>query len=186
MELIMSSYASNFYEIPNALLNNSKLREHVVALMKKNNIIAKSLEGGKRLEKFRNILVSLAEGELTIEEAIKNVTSQLPAQNSDFSGNNRVFPNRWEERLIRVQFSRFYNQAVLESEKEKGKNECYIPISDVEDPNSLCSQQLANTQQNINLLLDRLKASYEEGDFKNKNPKIPDHPNCTHVVKPLN
>ena len=181
----MSSYASEFNEIPNALSNNSKLREHVVALMKQNNIIAKSLEGRKRLEKFRNILVSLAEGELTIEGAIKNVTTQLPAQNSAFFGNNKVFPNRWEERLIRIQFSRFYNQAVLESEKEKGKNECYIPRSDAEDPNSTCSRQLANTQQNIGILLDRLKASYEKGDFKDKSPKIPDHPYCSHVVRPL-
>lgn len=180
----MISYASDFYEIPQALLNNPAVRDYMLNLIATKRISGKVTEGGDRLDKIRSILAQLTIGELSLDEAIKSAEYQLSRHTSIHSGDNRVFASGWSERLIRTQFSRFYNQAVLETEVAKGHTECYVPPSTQEQASSQCSQMLAGKSHDVSYLLKLLVQSYEEGNW-NKTPKIPDHPHCTHVVKPV-
>ncbi|KNC06062.1 hypothetical protein AC791_19135 [Klebsiella sp. RIT-PI-d] len=180
----MVTYASDFNEIPNALNNNTELKEKMLSLILSKNIEGKVTEGAGRLEEFREILSQLTKGELQLDEAIEAVESRIPRYTSIHSDNNRVFASGWSERLTRTQFSRFYNQAVLEMEIAKGHNECFVPPSSHEQASSQCSQVLAGRTHDTSHLLKLLVASYEHGNW-DKTPKIPDHPHCTHVIKPV-
>jgi len=180
----MIIYASEFSEIAQALRNNSAVKGRMLALISANKISGKVTEGGDRLMKLRRPLFLLTDDQFSIDEAIREVEHQLPRNTSIHSGNNQVFPNNWAERLVRTQFSRFYNQAVLEDQIAKGKSECYVPPSSQENAISQCSQTLAGRYHDISHLLKLLIASYEDGKW-DKTPKIPDHPYCTHVVKPI-
>ncbi|QTP13836.1 hypothetical protein [Serratia symbiotica] len=156
----------------------------MLALISTNKISGKVTEGGDRLDKFRQILSRLTNDQLSLHEAIREVEHQLSRHLSIHAGSNQVFASNWAERLVRTQFSRFYNQAVLESEIAKGKNECYVPPSSQEQATSQCSQTLAGRSHDVSHLLKLLVTSYEDGKW-DKSPKIPDHPHCTHVVKPI-
>jgi|SRR5471030_2547595 len=180
----MIFHASDFYEIPEALSNNQSLKEHMLNLIASKGISGKVIEGGDRAKKFRSILSKLTTGELSLDQAIKAVDSELSRHTSIFADENKVFASGWSERLIRTQFSRFYNQAILESELSKGNPECYVPPSSQEKTSSQCSQLLAGRSHDVSYLLRLLVKSYEDGNW-DKTPKIPDHPHCTHVVKPL-
>ncbi|MDE9483637.1 hypothetical protein [Xenorhabdus bovienii] len=180
----MITYASDFYEIPQALQNNPQLKEKMLKLITNNRIAGKVTEGGDRVDRFKYILSQLTNGQLSIDEAIRDVDSQLSSHTSIHAGDNRVFASGWSERLTRTQFSRFYNQAVLELEVVKGNSECFVPHSSQEQSTSQCSQTLAGRSHDVSYLLQLLVASYENGNW-DKTPKIPDHPHCTHVVKPL-
>ena len=103
---------------------------------------------------------------------------------SKYATDSRVFPSGWAERLVRIQLSRFYNQAVLEMLIEKGKTQCYVPHSKHEELNTNCSKMLAGNTHEIKELYDKLIRTYENGVY-DKEVKIPDHPHCTHVIKPL-
>ena len=94
-----------------------------------------------------------------------------------------MFASGWAERLVRTQFSRFYNQAVLQQLTAHGDTECFVPHSASEQASSQCSQLLAGRTHNVQGLLTLLADSYALGQFS-KTPKIPDHPHCTHVVRP--
>ncbi|MFV8951635.1 hypothetical protein [Serratia fonticola] len=180
----MIKYASDFQEIPDALHNNQPLRDSVLALIKSKKIAGKVTEGEDRLAKFKQILTDLVKGEITVDKAISLTEVTIPRLGSIHAGSNQVFATGWAERLVRTQFSRFYNQAVLESEVAKGNTECFVPPSKQEQPTSQCSQNLAGRSHDISHLLKLLVASYEDGKW-DKTPKIPDHPHCTHVVKPI-
>lgn len=180
----MITYASEFSEIPQALHNNPTLKNYMLSLISDKKISGKALEGGDRLEKFRLILAKLTKGELLLNEAVRTVETQLSRHTSIHAGSNSVFASNWAERLVRTQFSRFYNQAVLETEVKKGNSECFVPPSSQEQASSQCSQILAGRSHDISHLLKLLVTSYEDGNW-DKTPKIPDHPHCTHVVKPL-
>ncbi|EOF5041503.1 hypothetical protein ACK1M2_003048 [Providencia rettgeri] len=181
----MIMYASDFEEIPSALKNNLELRNHIISLIKTKNIVGKVTEGSGRLEKFRVILANLVNGQSTLAEAIATTNSELERYTSNYPDNNRVFAQGWAERLVRTQLSRFYNQSIMEIELSKGRTECYVPPSRNEDPSSNCSQILAGKSHGISHLLNLLVSSYENGAWKDNTPKIPDHPHCTHVVKPI-
>lgn len=178
------SYASNFFEISTTLIQNQPIREAMLALIADQPIVGKATEGGNRLENFRTILKNLTTGAIDIPHAIQRIKSELPSCTSVHSNNNRVFANGWAERLVYVQFSRFYNQAVLEQLASKGISQCLVPHSDFEKADSQCSIKLAGNTHSVRNLLDLLIASYGLGQFS-KEPKIPDHPHCSHVVKPL-
>ncbi|WLS79917.1 hypothetical protein Q3V30_05345 [Erwinia pyri] len=180
----MIVYASEFSEIPQALRNNPSVKERMLALISANKISGKVTEGDDRLVKLRQILSLLTNDQFSLNEAIREVEHQLPRHTSMHSGSNQVFASNWAERLVRTQFSRFYNQAVLEDQLDKGRSECYVPPSSQEDTISQCSQTLAGRSHDISHLLKLLVTSYEEGKWE-ITPKIPDHPHCTHVVKPI-
>lgn len=180
----MIVYASEFSEIPHALRNNPALKDHMLALISTNKISGKVTEGGDRLSKFRQILSRLTSDQLSLQEAIREVEHQFARHLSIHAGSNQVFASNWAERLVRTQFSRFYNQAVLESEISKGNSECFVPPSSQEQATSQCSQTLAGRSHDVSHLLKLLVTSYEDGKWE-KSPKIPDHPHCTHVVKPI-
>lgn len=180
----MIKFASDFSEIPEALSNNPSLKERLLSLVSTKPIVGKVLEGGDRLNQFKKILASVVEGKITFEKALNEVESQIPRHTSIYSGSNSVFASGWAERLLRTQLSRFYNQAVMEEELSKGKTECFVPPSTTEKADSQCSLLLAGKVHDISHLHHLLVAAYENGNWS-KEPKIPDHPHCSHVVKPL-
>lgn len=179
----MPAYAEDFADIPRALAENEPLRTAVLALIAVEPMPGKGTEGGDRLLRLRGILRDLVEGKVRIPQAYARVEAELPAHRSMYAGNNRVFPANWQERLIRTQLSRFYNQAVLEELLARGETRCYVPHSGAEDRSSDCSMHLAGGHHDARMLHQRLVSAYRDGLFQ-KELKIPNHPNCTHVVAP--
>jgi hypothetical protein len=179
----MSSYAQDFYEIPETVEENDELRERIRTLVSNEALPGKVTEGGERVEKTREILDSFFRGDISLQESIDQVSEELPRRESQYAHNNRVFPDNWDERLIRTQISRFYNQAVLETLEEQGEDECFVPSSDHQKMDSPCTLQLADGTAPVDDLLDRLIRAYREGEW-HEEVMIPDHPHCTHTVTP--
>lgn len=180
----MPEFASDFYAIPAALAENEDLRERVLGLVQRAPMPGKVLEGDDRLARFRAILTDLVQGKIGLAEAYWRTEEELPRETSPYSYDSRVFALGWPERLVRVQFSRFYNQAVLERLREQGVATCFVPHTESEDPGSPCTQQLAGREHPIAILYRRLIDAYARGEWADL-PKIPDHPHCTHVIKPI-
>lgn len=176
-------YAQDLYEIPEVLSHNGDLREAVIALVESQPIAGKATEGGDRVNRFRAILIDLFNGDTNFTEAYHRTERELPRHSSIHRDSNRVFASGWAERLVLTQYSRFYNQAVMEKLINEGYTECYVPHSPGEDVSSPCSQQLAGGNHSLQTLYTRLIESYERGQWTRK-AKIPDHPHCTHVVTP--
>lgn len=174
--------ASEFSEILPTLSQNDELRSAVLSLIDAEPIAGKATEGGNRLERFRQILQDLANNQIGLQESFPRVSRDLPRNTSPHSSSNRVFADGWEERLVRIQLSRFYNQAVMEKLIAEGETKCFIPHSSSEDSTSPCSSQLAGSNQNLTTLHSLLTESYGQGNFAIKGVKIPNHPHCTHVV----
>jgi hypothetical protein len=120
--------ASDFTEVLTVFSQNDELRNAALALIANQPMPGKVTEGEERLEEFRVILTDLVNGQIDLTEAYERTSVDLPRQASPHSGNNRVFPDGWEERLVRTQLSRFYNQAVMEKLLSEGENECFVPI----------------------------------------------------------
>jgi hypothetical protein len=144
----------------------------------------KVTEGGDRLARFRTLLTDLVNGAIAVDEAYRQTGLQLPRHTSPHANSNRVFPSGWEERLVRTQLSRLYNQAVLEALRDAGQNSCFVPHSSAEDAGTACSVQLAGKAHEVSVLYDRLVQSYTYGQWSSQ-VKVPDHPHCTHVVRPV-
>lgn len=176
-------YAKDFSEIPAALASNQPLRERILSLIASEPIPGKVTEGGSRTSTLRVILSELARGEVNIHQAIRRAEVELSRNSSPHGGNNRVFPVGWSERLIRTQFSRFYNQAVLKQLIDSGHTKCEVPHSASEAADSQCSRVLAVRTHRVEDLYARLLEAYSDGLWSST-PKIPDHPHCTHVVVP--
>lgn len=174
-------FASDFTEILTVLSQNNELKSSVLILISNEPMPGKVTEGGDRLEKFRAILTDLVNGQMDLTEAYERTSVDLPRQASSHSSNNRVFPENWEERLVRIQLSRFYNQSVMEKLLADGENQCFVPHSRDEASDSPCSIYLAGSNHNLNELYKRLVDSYSQGEWT-KEVKIPNHPHCTHVV----
>ena len=178
-------YAKDFFEILEVLPKYDELRKKMIYLIKTKPIQAKVTEEYERQQVFREILINLIDGEIIdLKTAYEKVEKDLSQISSKYIGNSRIFSKGWPERHVRTQLSRFYNQVVLEILLENDFSECFIPHSSSEDPSSKCTQYFACTKQNTKILYDRLIKNYEIGDWDNE-PKIPDHPYCTHVVYPL-
>lgn len=176
-------WADEFSDIPAVLAARPDLREAMAALIKDKEIQGKVTEGSDRIARLRDILLEFVNGKHSVASAARAVEERLPRATSPHAGNNRVFPDRWAERLVRTQVSRFYNQAVMEMLLAKGATSCFVPHSSSEEGTSKCSQQLAGSSHEIRKLYDRLISSYEKGTWGDE-VKIPDHPYCSHVVKP--
>ena len=176
-------FAQDFFDIPATLAANDVLRDAVVTLIQNEPMPGKVLEGGDRLEVFRAVLTDLARGDISLNEAYQRTNSELPRHASLHSQNNRVFSQGWAERQVRTQFSRFYNQAVLDYLRENGTIECFVPHSAAEAASSSCTQLLAGRQHSVDTLYQRLTEAYARGNWS-KDVKLPNHPHCTHVITP--
>ncbi|EMA43880.1 hypothetical protein [Halococcus saccharolyticus] len=176
-------WAQNFYEIQDAVDENPDLRGRVLDLVDTDSIHGKALEGNGRTESLRDILSEFFEGQIGLEESFKAVSTELPQGKSPHAHDNRVFAKGWDERLVRTQASRFYNQAVLHALEEDGQESCFIPHSDEEDKDSSCTIRLAGDEAEVEVMLDRLERTYGQADYHGK-VKIPEHPHCTHTIVP--
>lgn len=176
-------WASEFREILPVILERQDLRERMSVLLTQNTP-GKVTEGGDRVRRLRIVLNDLFMGRLSLSDSYNEVSRQLPRHSSIHRANNRVFASGWEERLVRIQLSRLYNQAVLESLTASGQRHCFVPHSSEEDPATPCSVNLAGMKHEVAILLERLVKSYTHGHWT-RELKIPDHPHCTHVVKPI-
>jgi hypothetical protein len=177
-------YASEFGETPTILTQSTDLREEIIRLIEAQPIAGKVTDGGDRLLRFKDILKSLVRGEIALAEACRRTELDLPRQNSIHAANNQVFPHDWAERHVRTQFSRFYNQALMERLLLEGETQCFVPHSSAEAGSSKCTMYLAGKVQDLKTLHDRLIESYARGNWS-RELKIPEHPHCTHVVTPV-
>jgi hypothetical protein len=176
-------WANEFGEISTVLAERTDLRFAVLALISEQPIPGKVTEGGDRLSRFREIMKALVAGTIGLSEAHRGTEIQLPRLGSIYGSNNRVFASGWAERLVRTQYSRFYNQAVMEQLLGEGAVSCFIPHSSAEDSGSRCSRLLAGGSHDLRVLYDRLINSYANGNWTG-DLKVPEHPHCTHVVTP--
>lgn len=176
-------YASEFSEITQTVKDNDALGSRIINLVASEQILGKVIEGDGRIEELRTILSNFFIGDIQIKDAIAEVELRLPRNYSPHEDNNRVFPQRWAERLVKTSISCFYNQAVLIEIIESGQTECFVDHSSSEGSDSKCSQQLAGHNHKASILLERLVDSYRKGNW-GKDVKIPDHPHCTHTVQP--
>jgi len=136
---LKDNYAEDFYEIIEALRLNKSILQDVKELIVDKQIAAKALEGGNRKQKFKEILLELVNGEISLGASYVLVEKKLGEEISIHQGNKRVFSDGWGERLIRTNLSKFYNQAVLLEIIESGERVCFIPYSKYEDPESPCT-----------------------------------------------
>ncbi len=176
-------YATEFSQIPETLTANDTLRNLMLELVMSEQMPGKVLEGRTRLIDFRILLCRLVKGEISINDAYVQTEAVIPRDSSEHASNNRVFPAGWAERLVRTQFSRFYNQSVLRTLIANNVTRCFVPHSLGEDKESNCSVNLAGQEHDTQMLLDRLQRAYGDGDWT-KEVKIPDHPHCTHTITP--
>ena len=179
------AFARDFFSIPDALVNNPELAEAMCTLIAHQPIAGKATEGGNRLTTFRLILTELTQGQGGFFDAMSRVDLELAPRSSIYGGSRIVFANGWAERLVRTQFSRFYNQAVLDHILATGQRECFVPHSGSELPGSDCSLHLAGRNHDATAMRDRLITSYALGQWEKSSWMIPHHPHCTHVVTPV-
>ena len=177
-------FAREFSEIPAVLSQNTDLRDGIYALVASEPIEGKMTEGGTRLVRFREIMERLVSGEIDLAEAVHRTGVHLASDDSPHRWSRRVFPKGWAERLVRTQYSRFYNQGVLGTLLAQGAAHCFVPHSSAEDPGSPCSVHMAGREHDVRSLYDGLVAAYGQGLWDQQH-KIPDHHYCTHVVVPL-
>jgi hypothetical protein len=180
----MDNWAHGFYEIQDTVNANSGLRDRVLDLVDDDPIHGKALQGSGRTQSLRDILGEFFEGQLQLEESFRVVSMELPQEESPHARDNRTFARGWDERLMRTQASRFYNQAVLHTLTENGEKMCFIPHSDEEDRDSPCTLRLAGGEAEVDVMLDRLERAFQEEDYHGL-VKIPEHPHCTHTIVPL-
>ncbi len=178
------NYANEFNEILIALKDNSKLRREVINLIKTKPILGKVIEEKDRVIEFRKILIELIQsGTDTLESSYTEVESRLLQNESKYAHDNRVFASGWSERLVRTHLSRFYNQAILEELDEKGEDECFVPATNSSNLSSKCAI-IQNQNYKVKELLQNLINNYDLGQYDDS-IKIPEHPHCSHVVKPI-
>jgi hypothetical protein len=177
-------FASEYAQIPEILQSNTDLRDRVYGLVQSEPIHGKALDGGTRSPRFRQILERLVSCELTIDQAIVQTSALLGRTNSPHASENRVFPHGWEERIVRTQYSRFYNQAVLQALISEKQDKCFIPHSSTERRDSACTVALVGKTHETQMLLEALEAGFSRGDYSS-GFRVPHHPHCTHVICPI-
>lgn len=178
-------FAAEYAEIQEVLSKNTDLKANVLRLVRESAIPGKVTEGGDREARFRSLLERLVSGEISTEEAISRTEEYLARSTSTHRNDNRVFAQNWANRLVRTQYSRFYNQGVAELLLSAGEVECFVPHSSSEEPTSRCSKELAGRPHDLRMLYDRLIDAYQAGNW-NSDLKVPNHPHCTHVIAPTN
>lgn len=175
-------FANDFTDILNTLSQNQNILDKVNTLIANESITGKAIQGGDRLEKFRDILKNLVANKISLDEAYKKTKIELPRSTSIHNQSNKVFASGWSERLVRTELSSFYNQAVMEILIAEGEELCYVPHSTAEKSDSPCSIHLAGKNNDLKNLYNLLIKSYRNNDWSDRQPKIPNHPHCTHVV----
>lgn len=181
----MTAWANHFFEVPDALAANDKVRETSIKLVGSEPIHAKAVEGGDRKDRFREILRAFLDTDLTYAEAKERVRTDLPKSGSPYSHEtSTTFNEQWVDRLVRSEGNRFYNHAVLLVLQDSGEDRCFIPSFDDENPQKKCTRLLAGTEQSIDEMLENMRRAYrneEWGSF----PRIPYKPNCRHTITPV-
>lgn len=178
------AFATEFRGIPAALAQEDALRILMVDLISNRPILGKSVEGVGRAEKLRQILIGVATARIPLETAAAEVRNQLPRTASPHSTDNRVFPTNWAERLVTVQFSRFYSQAVLTHLVGSSVETCLIPHAEEENPAGRCAMFYAGKPHHTVDLLKSLVDAYEKGLWSEE-VRVPAHPDCHHVAAPF-
>jgi hypothetical protein len=112
-----AGYATEFGEIPLAVWCNAALRERIVALVAVEPIPERLLADGARLAAFREILGRFFTGAVGFNDTIVDTQAALSGDLPADAGSG------WAEGLVRTQVSRFYNQAVLAEQLERGATE---------------------------------------------------------------
>jgi len=179
-------YANNFYEILHVLSKNHNLKNKIIKLIETRPIAGKVIEEESRKKEFIKILQKLIMGEIPdLNTAYHQVQNKIPRNTSKYADNRRVFTRDWAERLVRIQLSRFYNQAVMEILNDSGEEDCFIPHSQYEDHNTLCTTEMAGKKHKVKPLYNKLIDIYENENYNRYAKTIPQHPNCTHVIRPI-
>lgn len=174
-------YASEFSEILTALTNNLELRARVLVMIQTKPLCCPVIEEEERAKEFRSVLMDLVNGEiLDLEFSYEKLKEKIPQESSKYKNNAEIFQDKWNENVIRLHLSRFYNHAVLEELKENKKEECVIPEASVKSDCVLGQ----NHKYNVLELMENLVNYYDLG-HKETILKIPEHPRCPHVVKPI-
>ncbi len=180
-------YANDFFEIIPVLSKNQNIKNKIIALIKSRPIGGKVIEEENRKLEFREILLKLIKGDIIdLVSAYNQVQIDIPRNASKYADNNKVFSRDWAERLVRIQLSRFYNQAVMEFLIDSGEVDCFIPHSQHEDYNTLCTKEMAGKNLKVKILYNKLIDIYENENYDRYAETIPQHPNCTHVIRPIN
>jgi hypothetical protein len=177
------SFAREFNEILVTTNTNKEIQDRMINNIKDAKFPGKVFVGGNRTEIFRSIILQHLEDQTDDVEVKNEIETKLPRSTSPHAPSNKVFSSDWVDRLYRTQLSRFYNQAVLEILKEYGEIECYVHHSTFEY-SVTCIHVFADRNHPVDELLKNLKRYYNEGNYNTKY-KLPEHPNCTHVVHPL-
>lgn len=177
-------YADDFYQIAQVLRVNGAIRSEFERLVAADAIAGKITEGEGRVAVCRQVLLNFASGLVTVNEAIAALGDQLGCLPSPHATNRHVFADGWPERLVRTQISRFYNQSVMGLLIRQGEVDCFVPHSSHEKADSPCSVSLAGKRHPLQPLYDSLISSYRDGNWNPKVVKVPNHPHCTHVVRP--
>lgn len=173
-------WASEFADIPRVLAARPELRDAMLKLIKERPIAAKTAQGG--VPTLRGLLASVVEGSLGIEAAGQAAQQRIPRQ-GPHAADNKLFHKSWGKSLVKTEFSRFYNQAALEAMLAAGSATCTIAHSRSEERGGACAS-LVGRSFGTRALLDNLVAVYEQGR-EVEGPKVPNHPNCSHVARPV-
>lgn len=176
-------WARDFKDIPITLNVRPDLRARMHQCLE-DHMPGKALSGGDRSDQLRVILRELIDGRFTLGDAIAEVGRRLPREKSLYRDDNRVFARGWEERAVRTQLSVLYNRSVLQELRNDGHTRCFVHHSSDEHRESPCSRLLAGLEHDIDQLHQKLEDNYIREQWS-RDPKIPDHPHCTHVVSPL-
>jgi hypothetical protein len=178
-------WANHFDEILTTLAARQDIVDQMKSLIENEELHGKVFEGQGRKAAFRGILIDLIHRKLDLKESYEEMERHLNRAMSPYSSSNLVFSTGWAERSIRTQLSRFYNHAVMKLLLEKGQTDCYIPSSPDQNASSKCSIELVGGVHHIQPLLESLIEAYSNGNYKNKELKVPEHPYCSHVVRPI-
>lgn len=176
-------WAQQFSDIPATLVMRPDLRATMRRLLDDHEMPAKLTEGGDRAARRRAILGALFDGGVTIEQAIAQTETRLARETSPHRTSNLVFASGWAKRLVHTHTSVFYSWAVMEHLLAAGQARCFVPHSPGEATSTACSRLLAGRDHPIAVLRERLIEVYVAKQTL-REPLIPNHPHCTHVIAP--
>jgi len=176
-------WAQEFRDIPATLEARPDLRAEMRRLLDEHELPVKVTEGGDRRAQRRAILGALFDGALTLDEAIAETERRLPRESSPHRTSNLVFASGWARRLVHTHTSVLYCWAVIELLLAAGHDRCFVPHSSAEAASSACSRLLAGRSHAAAILRDRLIDVYV-AKHASREPLIPNHPHCTHVIAP--
>jgi hypothetical protein len=177
-------WAQEFRDIPATLAARPDLQTAMLRLLEQHELPVKVTEGGDRRARRRAILGALFEGTLTLDQAVEETEVRLARDDSPHRTSNLVFASGWARRLVHTHTSVFYSWAVIEHLLAAGQPRCFVPRSSTEAASSACSRLLAGRSHRATILRDRLVEVYVAKQTS-REPLIPNHPHCTHVVAPV-